>query len=331
MSFLVRNWTSWHATNGVPPRPPRYGCVSGSQRLLAQLELELPARSRDLDDRDLPVRDRARLEVVAARWVGRVRRRDVGSERIGRDVDVRLVAVAAAAAAVVVVIVVPAARVGREQRVRVRAAGRLDHVEEDGLRRVGDVEDADALVADPLAGRRIGRRGGRRAVLAGLGAVDRLEQERLAAHLVERDIVLRAVAPVVRHDARLLAADVEDPEPAVVAGVREVAVERQVGVRRAVVVGVADQLQILRPGHLSLLLGGLRLGAALRQLLSPLLAYVLLPGYVQLAGFIRMRSGECRKHGERSSGRDERGQALVHAPSQGRHGRGPRGRPRQRC
>ena len=239
---------------------------------------------------------------------GRVRRRDVRAERIRRDVDVRLAAAPA-----------------RKQRVRVRTARRLDHVDELRLRRVGDVEYADALVADARAAD--DRRVDRRAVLAGLCGVDRLEQERLAAHLVERDVVLRAVALVVRDHARLVPAGVEDAESAVVARVDEVAVEREVGVRDPVLVGVADQLKVIGAGHRSLLLGGRDLRAALRQLLGPLLAYVGLERYVQLACFIRMRPGKCRKCGERRSGRDQRGQALFHAPSQGSTWRRANSRP----
>jgi hypothetical protein len=98
---------------------------------------------------------------------------------------------------------------------------------------------------------------------------------------------------MVDDDPRLVPARVEDAEPAVVAGVDEVAVERQVGVRDAVLVGIAHQLQVAGAG--GLLLDGLGLRATLRQLL----AYVGLPGYVYLAGFIRMCPGECRERGER--------------------------------
>ena len=195
------------------------------------------------------------------------RRRDAGCQRIRRDVDEGAVAV-------------------RHERVRVRAARRLDHVEELRRGRVGDVEDAHALVTRAMA-RGVDGLGRARAVLAGLAGVDRLEQEALAAHLVDGDVVLRAVAREVGDHARLVGGDVEDAEAAVVARVGVVAPERQVGVDRAVLVGVADEAHVARAGRRGRQGGGAG-RAALHELHAALLADLLGPRHVELAGLVRV-------------------------------------------
>ena len=53
---------------------------------------------------------------------------------------------------------------------------------------------------------------------------------------------------VVHHDLRLRPADVEDPEAVVVAGVRQVAPEREVRVDGPVLVGIADEGHARGPG-----------------------------------------------------------------------------------
>ena len=111
---------------------------------------------------------------------------------------------------------------------------------------VRNIEDTDPFIAHAPAVH--DRRVRARAVLRGLAAVNRLEQEALAAHLVDRDVVLRPAALVVHHHLRLRAADVEDAETVVVAGIRQVAPEGEVRVDGAVLVGVADQRHARGPG-----------------------------------------------------------------------------------
>jgi hypothetical protein len=94
---------------------------------------------------------------------------------------------------------------------------------------------------------------------------------------------------VVDDHTRLVAAHVEDAEPAVVARIDEVAVEREVRVRRAVLVGVADEPEVLRAGR-----GLLGLGRATCQLLCALLADEFGPRDVELPGLIRVCCGERR-------------------------------------
>jgi hypothetical protein len=170
----------------------------------------------------------------AARPRSRVAARgDVAAERIRRHVQQD-----------------PLVALVRHERVGVRPAGRRHAGQEHRCRRVRDVEHADALEAElALAAdeRGVAARAGLRPVAARLRLrrVDGLEEVQATAQAVDRHVVLRPAAEVVhQHRRARRVGDVEDAEAVVVAGERQIAPEGEVGVRRAVLVGVADERHV---------------------------------------------------------------------------------------